>query len=107
MARQRKPSKKALAASQLSLSSQTSWTMDWSYRGATFEQDTLERVRELLNEDRGSDSGLKKAEYVKLAQWLTDCLYEKGAPDEWEVAWKQVKSKLTSICYPCPCLIIF
>jgi hypothetical protein len=64
-------------------------------------------VRELLDEDRGSDSGLKKAEYVKLAQWLIDCLYEKGAPDEWEVTWKQVKSKLTSICYPCPYLIIF
>jgi hypothetical protein len=59
--------------------------MDWSYCGATFEQDTLERVRELLDEDRGSDSGLKKAKYVKLAQWLIDYLYEKGAPNEWEV----------------------
>jgi hypothetical protein len=81
--------------------------MDWSYRGATFEQDTLERVRELLDKDRGSDSGLKKAKYIKLAQWLIDCLHKKGAPNEWEVAWKQVKSKLTSIYYPCPCLIIF
>jgi len=39
-------------------------------------------MRERLDENRGSDTGLKKAEYIKLAQWLTDYLYDKGAPDK-------------------------
>jgi len=78
--RQRMPSKKALDSlvdAQLALSQSTPpasqsafWTMDWFYRGANFERDIL-----------------KKAEYTKLAQWLTDALHEKGAPDEWVVAF--------------------
>ena len=56
--------------------------MDWLFRGGAFELDALERVRELLDENRGSDSGLKKAKYVKLAQWILQRLYEKGAHDE-------------------------
>ena len=43
-------------------------------------------MRKLLDKNRGSNSGLKKAKYIKLAQWLTDYLYKKGAPNEWEVA---------------------
>jgi hypothetical protein len=53
--------------------------MDWLFRGGAFELDALERVRELLDENRGSDSGLKKAKYVKLAQWISQRLHKKRA----------------------------
>jgi hypothetical protein len=39
-------------------------------------------MHKLLDKDRGSNSGLKKAKYIKLAQWLIDYLYKKGAPNK-------------------------
>jgi hypothetical protein len=61
--------------------------MDWFYRGENFELELLKCVKELLSENRSSDTGLKKSGYTKLAEWMTGRLRENGAPIEWIVTY--------------------